>query len=295
VVRIGTRPNSLARLSDEAERMRRAAELMPVPRIRAMGQYGGRPYQIQTFVRGEKLHHVWRGLRPSERERIMAELAGYLRNLHGLRFADYGRACGDEVGYASWPAYYESAWQETLAAIEALDIPVPREILARAVDYVQEHRHVLRGGKPTLVHRDLWPGNILVRDGAITAILDFELSVQAPADYELWLMERFCLYPNDYAEEDWEVFSSADFADYIPLLRQHYPELFAAPYVRDRLNLYHLLESLRSYVNWRKSLDPTVMVEPFPIQPVALLMNILFEHGARMFHSNRSHANSLDI
>ena len=151
------------------------------------------------------------------------------------------------------------------------------------MDYVQEHRHVLRGAKPVLVHRDLWPGNILVRDGAVVAILDFELSVQAPADYELWLMERFCLYPNDYAEEGWEVFCTADFADYLPLLREHYPELFGAPHLRERLNLYHLLESLRSYVSWRKSLDPTVTVESFPLQPVAVLMNILFEHGTRMF------------
>ena len=126
VVRIGTWPNSYARLADEAERMRRAADLMPVPRIQAMGQHRGRPYQIQQFIQGEKMHHVWRGLSPSGRERIMAELAGYLRNLHGLRFAEYGRACGDSVGYASWPAYYESAWQNTLAEIEALEIPIPR-------------------------------------------------------------------------------------------------------------------------------------------------------------------------
>jgi aminoglycoside phosphotransferase (APT) family kinase protein len=283
VVRIGTRPNSFARLADEAERMQRVAGLMPVPRILAMGQYRGRPYQIQQFIQGEKLHHVWRGLSPSERERIMAELSGYLRSLHGLRFAEYGRACGDSVGYASWMAYYESAWQNTLAEIETLDIPIPREILALALDYVQEHRHVLRGAKPVLVHRDLWPGNILVRDGSVVAILDFELSVQAPADYELWLMERFCLYPNDYAEENWEVFSTADFADYLPLLREHYPELFATPHLRERLNLYHLLESLRSYVSWRRSLDPTYTVGPFPLQPVAVLMNVLFEHGTRMF------------
>jgi aminoglycoside phosphotransferase (APT) family kinase protein len=283
VVRIGTRPNSYARLADEAERMRRAAEFMPVPRIDALGQYRGHPYQIQQFIQGDKLHHLWRGMSPSERERIMAELAGDLRNLHKLRYAEFGRACGDGAGYASWPAYYEAAWQGTLAAIETLDIPIPRETLALALDYVQEHRHVLRGGKPALVHRDLWPGNILVRDGAIAAILDFELSVQAPADYELWLMERFCLYPNDYAEENWEVFCSADFADYLPLLRRHYPEIFATHHLRERLNLYHLLESLRSYVSWREALDPGVAVEPFPLQPVAVLMNVLFDHGTRMF------------
>ncbi len=283
VVRIGMRPNSYARLADEAERMRRAGELIPVPRVLALGQYRGRPYQIQQFIRGEKLHHVWRGLSPSERERIMAELAGYLSNLHRLGFSEFGRACGDGVGYATWLAYYETALQNTMADLEVLRIPIPAEILALALDYVERHRDVLRGGMPVLVHRDLWPGNILVRDGAIAAILDFELSVQAPVDYELWLMERFCLYPNDYVEESWEVFCTADFADYLPLLRKHYPELFGAPHLRERLNLYQLLESLRSYVSWRKSLDPTTKVEPFPLQPIAVLMNILFEHGTRMF------------
>jgi aminoglycoside phosphotransferase (APT) family kinase protein len=283
VVRIGTRPNNYARVAEEAERMRRAAEFMPVPHIHALGQYRGHPYQVQQFIQGQKLHHLWRDLSYSERASIMAGLAGHLRSLHRIGFSEFGRACGDGVGHATWQAYYETALEDALAGIKALHIPIPVEILALVRNYVQERRHVLGGGTPVLVHRDLWPGNILVRDGAIAAILDFELSVQAPADYELWLMERFCLYPNDYAEEGWEVFCTADFADYLPLLRKHYPELFGAPHLRERLNLYHLLESLRSYVGWRKSLDPTTKVEPFPLQPIAVLMNILFEHGTRMF------------
>jgi hypothetical protein len=37
--------------------------------------------------------------------------------------------------------------------------------------------------------------------GKISAILDFEYAMQAPKTMSL-VMEEFCLYPNDYAEEE---------------------------------------------------------------------------------------------
>ena len=39
-------------------------------------------------------------------------------------------------------------------------------------------------------------------------------------------MEQFCLYPNDFAEDDNEIYTTADFANYFQLLKKHYRELF---------------------------------------------------------------------
>ena len=151
--------------------------------------------------------------------------------------------------------------------------------------YINEYGHTLEGGALGLVHGDLWLGNILIDQGKVAAILDFEYAAQAPLDYELLKIEDFCLYPNDYAEEDDENHSAADFADFCVLLRVHYPELFAIPHLRERLNLYHLESTLSDYLAWRKDNRAAIPFE----QPNAMnfvqarITNFVFGHGVRMF------------
>ena len=154
-----------------------------------------------------------------------------------------------------------------------------------AQSYFAEQGHTLDGGVPGLVHGDLWLGNVLIHGGKIAAILDFEYAVQAPLDYELLKIEDFCLYPNDYAEENDENYSAADFADFCVLLRRHYPDLFTTPHLRERLNLYHLESTLFDYLAWRKDNRAAIPLDlPRAMNFVyARITNFTFRHGVSMF------------
>jgi Ser/Thr protein kinase RdoA (MazF antagonist) len=159
-------------------------------------------------------------------------------------------------------------------------------MLELAEDYFVTHKHVLEGGAPALLHGDLTMINILVNGGNISALIDFEYAMMAPVDYELWAMEAFCLYPNDYAEEDREIFSTADFAGFFPLLRKYYPELFETPNLRRRMNLYQIDAGLSSYVAWRKDNLQRYPPEKMAAKEfyLARISNFVFEHGVRMFY-----------
>jgi thiamine kinase-like enzyme len=154
-----------------------------------------------------------------------------------------------------------------------------------AVDYFEEHKNVLQDGIPTLVHSDMNLTNILVENGKVSAILDFEFARQAPADYELQAIEAFCLYPNDWAEEGNEVFCTADFANLIPLIRKHYPDLFEIRNLRERLNVYHVYAALSNYLEWRKANLSTIPPECMRAKEFYMgrITNILWDNGARMF------------
>jgi hypothetical protein len=130
-------------------------------------------------------------------------------------------------------------------------------------------------------------GNILVENERVSAILDFEFALQAPADYELQAIEAFCLYPNDWAEEGNEVFCTADFASLIPLIRKHYPELFEIHNLRERLNVYHVYSALNSYLEWRKANLSTIPPERMAAKEFYMgrFWNILYDAGARMFYA----------
>lgn len=285
VLRIGAREDAHRRLGQETALLQRLAGQVPVPRVRAFGQYEGSTYQIQQYVTGQKLHNAWRGLTPAAQESITEQLAGCLQALHRERYPGFGAPGEDAAPNTSWAGYRAARLRATIAEIQALGLRMVPGFIELAEEHFAAHAGALEGGSPTLVHGDLWMGNILVENGRIAAILDFEYAQRAPADYELLVIEAFCLYPNDYAEEENEVYNAADFAPFCRLLRKYYPALFDVPRLRERLDLYHLESALSSYLSWRKDNLPAIPPERMAAKDfyMARISNFVFENGARMF------------
>jgi len=280
IVRIGARENACRRLKRETALLQSLVHDLPVPRVLALGQHKDYAYQVQTFIEGEPLHHLWPDLPPGQKAHLVGELATYLQTLHANAYPGFGPH-GDEDHHQSWSEFCKANFYNTLADFQALNLVIPPAILKKITDNFKHHKHVLHAAEPVLVHGDLWPGNILVNNGSISAILDFEFAAQAPRDYELMLIEQFCLYPNDFAEEDNAIYTTADFADFFQLLKQHYPALFAVRDLRERLNLYHIIYSLEACVAWQKT-QPQTKERYLPIQPLAKVLNFLSAHGTRM-------------
>jgi aminoglycoside phosphotransferase len=285
VLRIGAREGALARLSRETELMRSLVGEIPVPEILAFGQQEGRVYQVQRFVPGKKLYLVWKDLSPAAQDSIAAELAGYLKRLNRRPFANFGNADDENLPARSWSDFLSADFQHTLDEIKALNIRMVPGFIELAVDYFEAHRSVLQDGVPVLIHGDLTLVNILVDQGKISALLDFEHAMRAPMDYELEATEAFCLYPNDWAEEDHEVFCTADFASFFPLLQKHYPALFETPNLRERVNLYHLEACLGSHLAWRKDNLSRIPPERMAAKEfyLARIANFIFRNGTRLF------------
>jgi len=286
VVRMGAREDAFERLKHESEVLASLEGLAPVPKVLAFGQEDGQVYQIQEFAEGQKLYTAWKGLSAQEQETITAEIGAALQVFHSRRMSYFGYARADTPRHTHWGELLAARLQKTLDEYEHLGILTAPGFLEMAADYFEEHKDVLEAGSPTLVHGDLTMVNILVNNGHVSAILDMEYSMQAPADYELWTMEAFCLYPNDWAEEDNEVFCSADFAGLFPLLQKHYPALFETPNLRERINLYHLEACLGSHLSWRKDNMSTLPPEGMAGKNfyMARITNFIFAHGARMFY-----------
>jgi Ser/Thr protein kinase RdoA (MazF antagonist) len=287
IIRIGTRADARQRLERETILLHNLAGEIPVAQVLAFGEEQGVYYQVQQFMPGQKLYAIWKNLTAHDKDTIAAELAACLKFLHRAVFPDFGDGRQDSHQYATWVDCLTGRFQNTLEELRDLNIRMVPGYIEMAVDYFEEHRHVLQDGVPTLVHRDMNLTNILVDNGKVSAILDFEFAMQAPVDYELQAIEAFCLYPNDWTEEGNEVFCTADFADFIPLLRKHYPELFAVRNLRTRVNLYHIVASLSDYLAWRKTNLSTIPPERMAAKEFYMgrMTNILWDHGARMFYA----------
>ena len=286
VVRLGMREGAFHRLQAETEILQSLAGRVPVPRIYAFGQYQDRVYQVQQYLPGRKLYTLWKDLPALTQETIAAELAEYLKIIHTTTYASFGYACQDTRRYPTWSGMLSEHFQQTVDEIERIQLRLVPGFLDMAREYFDQHRHVLEYGQPRLVHGDISMMNILVHDGHVSALLDFEYAMQAPIDRELFVMEAFCIYPNDYADADNEICSTADFANFIPLLRKHYPALFDVPHLRERVNLYHLESTLSGHLDWRKDNVATIPYDRMAAKEfyMARITNFIFRHGVRMFY-----------
>jgi aminoglycoside phosphotransferase (APT) family kinase protein len=285
IVRIGMREDAVERLKSETELLQNLAGKIPVPRILAFGQQDGFVYQVQEYLPGQKLYAVWNHLQPDVQDTLMAELAAHLKALHAMTFPSFGSAQEDARAYPAWSDYLADKLARIVAELQALKILMVPGFLEMALDYFEEHRQALEGGSPVLVHGDLSMVNILVEHGRVSAVLDFEYSLRAPRDYELAVMEAFCLYPNDWVEEDHAAACTADFSGFFPLLQKHYPELFETRNLRERVNLYQLVSTLSSYLAWRK--DNLAAIPPDRMAArgfyMARITNFIHANGTRMF------------
>lgn len=281
-LRVGEGPEAWARLSAEAALLRRLEGRVPVPRVLAIDRCGDAAYQVQALVQGRPLHHLWLDLGAGEKDGLVAELAACLRSLHEIAMPDYGPVLRPEGGASSWLECCDAAFRAAREGLERCGVALPQGLLRHLDEHWQRHRDSLTAEGACLVHGDVWPGNVLVHEGHVSALLDLELAMGAPADYELLLVEQFCLYPNDFAEEGREIYCTRHFADLAALLVRHYPELFAASRLRKRLDLYHLSYALEAYLHWVTHGGGRVG-GGVPVSLVAKLANFLSGHGARIF------------
>jgi len=285
VLRIGSRADAFQRLKHETALLQSLANEIPVPKVYAFGQQDGYVYQLQQYLPGQNLFVQWRTLTAKEQAAIVDELATYLKVLHNRPCSSFGHGHEDSPSSGSWAAFLAARFQQTLDELAALNIQMVPGFVALAERYFEEKGSLLQEGAPVQTHGDLTMTNILVDKGKISAIVDFEYSMQAPKDYELWVMEAFCLYPNDWAEEGNEIFCAADFANFMQLLRKAYPTIFEIPHLRERVNLYHLDGNLRSYLSWRKDNLSTIPPEKMAAKEfyMAHITNFISTKGITLF------------
>jgi fructosamine-3-kinase len=174
------------------------------------------------------------------------DAAHHLAALHGITGAAFGFACDTVIGGLAQPNKQDASWRAFFRdrrlmymgreALKAGRLPAP--IFAR-LEKLCGHldRWITEPAAPSLLHGDLWTGNILVRGSAIAGFVD-------PAIY--------------YADPEIELAFTTQFGTFGEAFFRRYGELrpLAPGFFeerRDLYNLYPLLVHARlfggSYVN----------------------------------------------
>jgi aminoglycoside phosphotransferase (APT) family kinase protein len=130
-------------------------------------------YFFMEFVEGENLGIVLDRLPDAERDGYSEALGAANRQINGITGAHFGPLPGGVAG-AGWRQVFTGMFEGVLAdgARRGVDLgwdyDLVRTVLAEHADCLDEV------GVPALVEWDLWESNVLIRDGAITCIIDHE-------------------------------------------------------------------------------------------------------------------------
>lgn len=231
--------NSL-RTEGELARAIRQRTSVPVPEVLNIGTHGSTSYVVSERASGENLHGRFAGLDRSVQRRIARAFGRHLAELHeAFRFDGFGgitcasgcdrtafRASG-APDFGTWFRHYAREGLEALPA----EFDRLREDLDHAIQSIPD----LDPGDPVLYPWDLRPGNALIEDGELSAVVDWGDPLAAPAGLAAAKAE--------YLATDWYV------PDSDPLqaaFREGYESVRPYPTVP---SVYRLVAVLRSAVD----------------------------------------------
>ena len=151
---------------------------LPVPEvIHASGKgedLGGSPWFLMEFLEGQPYHKVRESLTRDTQDKIARRLGGYLREMNIIR--------GPLFGYPGIPEEQSQMWGDAFPSMlegiledgirENISLPLGYDVIRRMAE--SDYKALSEVTLPSLVHWDLWSGNIFVKDGEVTGIIDCE-------------------------------------------------------------------------------------------------------------------------
>jgi fructosamine-3-kinase len=139
-------------------------------------------------------------LEPSDRADLQRQLADVLVELHGHTSDRWG-SVGEAEGPATWAELFVSRLTD-VRAHPMVDARLDAQTLRSVDDAIEAAPSLLvDGGTPTLIHGDVWEGNLLVQHRAgrwrLTGLLD-PAAQFADVEYELAYLEVFDVRRDDF-------------------------------------------------------------------------------------------------
>lgn len=165
----GAERRAVARRARLLAELHRSASAVPfsIPRVAEIAEAHGRLVTIEPRLPGRPLSHVLGEVTGAARERLVVRYLECSTRLQALRVsrAWYGDLCEPApIRARSYSVYLERRARRSLAcAGDAFQRVDPAELAAALPEPDQ----------PSFVHLDLYPGNVLVEDGEVSAVVDF--------------------------------------------------------------------------------------------------------------------------
>ncbi|WP_334075276.1 phosphotransferase family protein [Paenibacillus sp. A14] len=148
---------------------------VPVPEVYydEIGNKDGEWFLMQ-FIAGDPYNKVKESLASEERAQIEEELGRMNQRINRIRGERFGYYAREEHQGKDWPTVFTDMVSGLLkdAREKRIKLPADEEAILNLLG--KREASLAEVTVPSLVHWDLWDGNVFVKDGRITALIDCE-------------------------------------------------------------------------------------------------------------------------
>jgi aminoglycoside phosphotransferase (APT) family kinase protein len=221
-------------LQTEAALLRAIRErtFVPVPPVLSAGTHDGVAYLLTAYVAGKNLHERFASANPESQRTLVRWFGKALARLHdAFEFEGYGRLGLSNAAFNAecndWKRWFHEF------ANRAIDrLPQPFDPIRSQLTALCDDRATGSTPPSLLFPWDFRPGNALVADGSVTAVLDWEAPLAAPPALSVAKAE--------YLVADWYVEDSKPLRQ---AFRDGYEEIKPFPTVRPAYRAAAIAES----------------------------------------------------
>ncbi len=146
-------------------------------------------YILLEKLPGELLKKSFSKLSHSQKRKLAFELGLSLAKIHSIHFRNVGHFKPDRLVKMPWPKMAGGIYNNSLDGIKRFKL-LDKALIKKIESFIENNKMLLDVKfKPSLIHSDYNGGNILIRNGKISGILDMEWSYSGHAEYELSAMD----------------------------------------------------------------------------------------------------------
>jgi aminoglycoside phosphotransferase (APT) family kinase protein len=230
---------SKTEMGEEQERLRRIEHLPFVPRIVFCDSAGSQDktfYEVLDMLPGIDFIDAVSGMTTQQQALLGQAVAAFLDELHSISGPTY------DIGHyipivahfsGSWREGHHEYWKYLEQGIDQVEVGGDgRRVIDESFQRLRSLGDALVAQSgPSLLHNDFHPKNILVDNGALSGVIDWECSQFGEPDFELCHLIHWCDYPPR---------AGLDFRPFLGSLLAASPTCTRVPRLSDRLTIYEI-------------------------------------------------------
>lgn len=162
-----------------------------VPEVVEYGRTDGHEWSVSRRIPGETLGDVWPSMDWAQKTEILRQMWEIAEAIHRVDIGPLRASLPQRAWYSSLEK------RESLGLLEALVEKglLSREQAAGLVPYLDRFYEALPHAPLVLCHGDLTLENVMVHEGRVAALLDFEHAALAPHQLDTNILLRHCFGP----------------------------------------------------------------------------------------------------
>ena len=156
---------------------------VPVPEILSVK----RDYIIEERIDGTDLEGT--RITNKQKQQVLFKLGKYLKRMHTIKTKKYGYLLKPGIGgKRSWKDFIEPDFKGSLKDIKTI---ISADLANKTKEFFDKNKDILKIKTPRLIHADLAPDNIMIKDGKLNGLIDASDSMSGDPYYDLGIINYF--------------------------------------------------------------------------------------------------------